>query len=147
MANNKSLGNISFILLVVGILLSVRHYRDHVNEGFIDFGKAFTAGLLTCIFAGVIGAIYSYFQFKYMSPHLIDELLAMTQDKLITKGLTDAQIEMQSALIEKIMTPLFLSISYVFSMAFWGGLLSLLIAAVMKKPENPLKTNNSEIDL
>jgi hypothetical protein len=147
MANNKSLGNISFFLLVVGILLSVRNYRDQVNLGYIDFGKAFTAGLLTCIFAGMVGAVYSYFQFKYMSPHLIDELLALTQDKLISKGLTEDQIEMQSALMEKIMTPLFLSISYVFSMAFWGALLSLLIAAIMKKPENPLITNNSDSNI
>jgi hypothetical protein len=147
MANNKSLGNISFMLLVVGILLSVKHYRDHVNQGFLDFGKAFTTGLLTCVFAGVIGAIYSYFQFKYMSPHLIDELLALTEDKLIRKGLTETQIEMQSMLMKKIMTPIFLSISYVFSMAFWGSLLSLLVAAIMKKPENPLINKNVDSDI
>jgi hypothetical protein len=146
MANNKNLGNVSFILLIVGLLLSVRHYRDHVNEGYIDFGKAFSAGLLTCVFAGVVGAIYSYFQFKYMSPHLIDELLALSQDKLLSKGLTEDQVEIQSALIEKIMTPFFLAVSYVFSMAFWGALLSLLIAAIMKKPENTINTDNTNID-
>jgi glucose uptake protein GlcU len=146
MANNKNLGNIAFFLLVIGLLLSVKHYRDQVNNGYLNFGKAFTAGLLTCVFAGVVGAVYSYFQFKYMSPQLIDELLAMTQDNLMTKGIPDSQIEMQSAIMEKLMTPLFLAFAYLFSMVFWGSLLSLVAAAIMKKPENPL-TSNSDSEL
>jgi len=127
--------------------MSVRHYRDHVNDGYLDFSKAFKAGFLTCLFAGLVGAVYSYFQFKYMSPQLIDELMSLTQDKLISKGIPESQIELQSAILEKIMTPLFLAFSYIFSMAFWGALLSLLAAVIMKKPENPLKADNLNNDL
>lgn len=147
MLNNNSLGNIVFFLLVIGILLSVKHYRDHINKGFLNFGRAFRTGFLTCIFTSVVGAVYTYFQYRYLSPHMVGDLLTLAQDSLLTKGISEEQVELQSAILEKIITPTFLSIAYIFSMGFWGAILSLIIAAILKKDENPLQTRNPEIDI
>jgi hypothetical protein len=140
--NNTTLGNVIFFLLVIGVLLSVKHFRDHLNRGFLNFGKAFQIGFLTCIFTGIISAVYSYFQYKYLSPHLVNDLLTVAQESLLNKGISEEQVELQSTILEKLMTPAFLSIAYVFSMGFWGSILSLVIAVVLKRDENPLLPPN-----
>jgi hypothetical protein len=147
MLNNNALGNVIFFLLVIGIFFSVKHYRDHVNGGFLNFGKAFQTGFLTCVFLGVIGAVYNYFQYKYLSPHLINDLLTMAQESLLNKGYPEGQVELQSTILEKYMTPLVLSIAYFFRLGFWGAVLSLVIAAIIKRDENPLQSRNPGSDI
>jgi predicted membrane protein len=148
MTNNNTLGNVVFILLVIGILLAVKHYRDNINGGFLNFGNAFSTGLLTCVFAGVIGAVYSYFQYKYLSPGLIDELYSMSKESLLNKKdiYTEEQMKLQLIILEKMMTPAFLSIAYIFSMTLLGSILSLVVAALMKRKKNPLLPDNFKSD-
>jgi hypothetical protein len=144
MMNNNALGNIVFFLLVIGILLSVRHYRDHVKGGLISFKEAFNVGFLTSTITGIIGAVFSYFQYKYLSPHTVNDLLAVAQESLLSKGIPEDQVELQSAILQKIISPTFLAIAYFLSMLFWGAILSLVTAAILKREENPLKSNDSE---
>ncbi|MGD2036160.1 MAG: DUF4199 domain-containing protein, partial [Bacteroidales bacterium] len=105
MTNNKTLENVALFLFVLGIFIAVRRYREIESNGTISFGNAFKVGILTCLFIAIIGGIYSFFQFKYLSPHLVDEIIELSQERLLNKGIPDSQVELQSGLLEKIVTP------------------------------------------
>jgi hypothetical protein len=137
-ANNKPLGNVAFFLLVIGLYVSVKHFKEDFGGGFINFGLAFKVAFLTCIFSSVIGAIYTYFQYKYMAPQLVTELMELSQESLMQRGIPDDQVELQTMILQKMMTPGILALLYIVGMAFWGSLLALVTAAVLKKTDNPL---------
>lgn len=138
MTNNKTLENVSLFLFVLGVFITVRRFRELESGGFISFKNAFLLGFLTCIFIGAIGAIFSYFQFKYMSPHLIDEMMEAAQENLINKGIPDAQIELQTRIMESILKPGFISVISFFGSLLSGSIMSVIVAVLLKRDENPL---------
>ncbi len=82
MANNKTLENVTHFLFVLGIFIAVKRFRDQESEGIINFQKAFTTGLLTSMFVAIIGAIYTFFQLKYLSPNLLQVVIDLFQERL-----------------------------------------------------------------
>ena len=143
LVNNQSLSNLGSLIFIVVIYFSIRIYRDQLSEGRIEFGKAFTIGFLTALVMGIIGAFYTYIEYKYLSPGLIEEMMILMEERLINKGISDDQIEMQSQLMEQILGPGLMAFGILFSSAFWGALISLLLAAVLKRQRNPLIDNES----
>ena len=79
MLNNQKLNNITFFFIVVGLLPSVKHFRDRIQNGTINFGKAFGLGVLTCLFIGIAVSVFTYLQFKFFSK-LIIYLLMYTRN-------------------------------------------------------------------
>lgn len=141
LVNNEKLNSIIYIVFIVGVYFSVKNYRDQVMGGYLNFGPAFSTGFLTCLFIGLVGAVYTYFQYKYMSPALLDDMILQMQDNMINRGMSDEQIEMQSVIFEQFMSPGVMSLGIIFGSAFWGALLSLIFAGILKKQDNPLLTN------
>jgi hypothetical protein len=140
--NNNILEPVIFFLVVIGTMLAVRHYRDSVNGGLLNFAKSYQIGFFTCVITGIIKAIYTYFQVKYLSPNLADEALTLAQESLLNRGYTDEQVELGSTILKNHIH-LIVSISDFIRICFWGALLSLVIASIMKRDENPLQTRNT----
>ncbi|MBN1597068.1 MAG: DUF4199 domain-containing protein [Bacteroidales bacterium] len=138
MLNNQKLNNITFFIIVIGLFISVKHFRDRINGGLLNFGKAFGVGILTCLFMGIAVAVYTYFQYKFFSPHLMEQLLLETEDRLARWNFSDEILEQQINMMHQIVTPLFVSFSSVLGTVIWGALLSLLTALLLKRDENPL---------
>lgn len=138
MTNNKSLENVSLFLFVLGIFITVKRFRDIESEGVISFKKAFSIAFLTCVVIGIIGGLYTYFQFKYLSPNLMEEIIELSQEKLLSKGIADDQVELQSALMDKFLVPGVVAFLSVLSSLLWGAIMSLIVAALLKRNENPL---------
>lgn len=138
MTNNKTLEKVSLFLFVLGIFITVRRFRELESGGVISFKGAFLTGFLTCIFIGLIGAIYTFFQFKYLSPYLINEVKEIFQENLLNKGIPDDQIELQSNLLEGLLKPGIIAVLSFFGSIFWGSIMSVLVAILLKREENPL---------
>jgi hypothetical protein len=108
------------------------------SGGVISFKNAFLIGFLSCIFISAIGAIFTYFQFKYMSPYLMEEMMEMAQENLLNKGIPDSQIELQSKILESLLKPGIISILSFFGSMFSGTIMSVIVAVLLKRDENPL---------
>jgi hypothetical protein len=134
MVNNPRLINIALFIFVAGVFISVKRYRDHESGGVISFGRAYGTAVLTCVFTGIIWSVYEYILYKHLSPGLLETRIEEMQEIWINKGFSEELIELQTALF----TPFVMAISYVFSAAFWGSVLSLPLAALLKRDKNPL---------
>jgi hypothetical protein len=134
MTNNPRLLNIAGFIFMIGVYISVKHYRDKVNEGVISFGRAYGTAMLTCVFAGIIWAVYGYILHKYLSPGLLTEKIEEAQELWLKRGMSEELVELQSSLI----TPFIMALGYIFSAAFWGSVLSLPLAAILRRENNPL---------
>jgi hypothetical protein len=136
--NNAGMSNFGGILFVLGGYISVRQFRNQAQEGFIKFGKAYGTSMLTFLAAGFIWAIYEYFLYRYFAPGLLEEKLIEAQDALLKLGWDEDKVEAFTTLSKP--TPFTNAMGYYVNTAFWGALLSLLIAAILKREKNPLLT-------
>jgi hypothetical protein len=139
MSNNGNIVSLTPVIFIIGAQISVKHHRDRLNNGIITFGKAFGTSLLTCIFMGVVWAIYGYVKYKYFFPDLLKEELPVMQDMYLKLGYSEKMVENTSQYV----TPLTMAFGYILDSAIMGSLLSLIIAAFYKRNTNPLTSNSN----
>ena len=135
---NRSLGWIFWIVLIIGLFLGIKSYRDKYLNGFITYGQSLGAGVIIMLYYSLITAVFTYLLYKFIDPNLTDKLLAITEEQLVERGMTEGMIEQSMQIQKKIMTPLVMSVSSIFAGVFIGTILSLIISLFTKREGNPL---------
>jgi hypothetical protein len=132
----SKLNYLSNLILLGGIIWAQINFRDKQMSGFISYGKSFTVGFLTALFAGLILAIYTYIFYKYISPGTIDEIMQVSEQKMMEQGLDDQELDMALSMARKFNNPVVYSIFAILGNAFIGLVISLLSSIFIKR-ENP----------
>jgi len=128
-----------FVLVQIGLLFFLlKSYRDNSMHGQITYGQAVGAGVIIILYYSVISSIFSYVLFTVIDPGLVAKQMAVTEQGMADKGLTQEQIDAGLAFSAKLMKPAIMSIwGFVISM-IWGTIISLLISIFIRKEGNPL---------
>ena len=124
---------ISIGALLVGIILGTLAFRDKCNSGFISYGRSLGSGVMISLVAGIILAIYSYLNVSFLDPGLIDQMIQAGEENMMKQGLSDDQIDQAMGMTTMFMTPMFIALTGLLSMAFWGTIFSLLASIFIKK--------------
>jgi hypothetical protein len=132
----KGLGYISYLIMIGGIILGIKNYRDNEQQGFISYGRALGVGMLTVAFASVIMALFTYILYKFIDPGLAEKSLETARNQMLENNMKDDQIEMAQNITRKLMTPAILAFGTILAYSFFGLVFSLIIAAFMKKDKN-----------
>lgn len=127
---------LAYIILLAGLIFTVRERRDKELGGFITFGQAFGTGFLFCIITALIGVVTSYVMIQYIAPEMVEEILKVSEQNMIEKGVPEEQIEMAMSWTRRFMTPLWMAIWSIVMTTIFGAILSLVVARIMKR-ENP----------
>ena len=130
---NKPLSYIGYIIIIGGIYLSIKSFRDLSEQKAITYGRAVGVGVLTAVFSSIIVAFYTYILYTYIDTRLIQKLLDLTTEQYATEGLSEEQIDAAINMSSKFMTPGFISFFVILGSAFMGTIFSLIIAAFLKK--------------
>jgi len=128
----------SLLLGVVVLFFLLRSYRDHYNNGYISYGKSVGAGVIISIYAAIISAIYIYVLYSFIDPGLMDKSMAITEARMVDKGVPEAAIEKAMEMQAKMMKPWFTSLMSIFNSVLYGLILSLIVSLFVMKKGNPL---------
>ena len=134
MVPGKAMTVLTVTVFIFGAYLGTKSFRDKFNDGYITYGKAFGTSLLICVTMGVIWGIYRFILFKYVSPEMMNIEIEEYQEALLTAGWSDSFVELASSSISLFT----LSFGYIWNSAIYGSLLSLILAALLKRNINPL---------
>lgn len=126
----------SLVILLAGIVVGTLAYRDKCSRGYLSYGRSLGSGVLISVVVGLIMAIYSYLFFNFFDPGELLKLKQIAEEKMFEKGLTDEQVEQAMSMTKMFMTPVFIAISGLFSMALWGTVFSLLASIFIKKNDD-----------
>lgn len=129
---NRTLGWVSFIILIAAIWLAMREYKRQ-NNNYMSYGQGLSIGTLVTVVSSILGAIFTYIYVKFIDTGFIDKMRQMQVTELEKKGMNDDQIEQAVAVSEKMMTPEMIVVFAVVGGLFFGFLLSLIISAIMKR--------------
>lgn len=127
---------LSYLILLLGIVLGTKAYRDEFRGGFIPYGTALGFGVLTVFFAAVITAVYTYLFYTVLAPDALMQVKAMTERSIMEVNPQVSDQELDLAL--RFVSPGFMAVMSVFSYVFFGFLLSLITSAFLKK-KDPLE--------
>jgi len=141
LSTNRYIGFIQYIIIIGGIYISTKKYRDESLKGYISYGRALGFGTLTIFFSSLIIGFFNYILYKFIDPSLIDKILAVSEEAMTKQGLTDEQIDLAIEMTKKFTSPLFLTFSTIFGLSFMGFLFSLLTSAFVKKKDESFGSN------
>lgn len=121
---------------VICIVLAVKEYRLTVGNGFISFGEAFKNGLVVCLIGGLIAAAYSILYIKFIDPTFMDFMMQKQVTSMQDMGMSEGDIEKAINRSAKMQTPFWMFTWALVGSLFVGAVISLIMAAILKKP-NP----------
>jgi hypothetical protein len=127
---------LGYLILFAGLIFVVKERRDKELGGYITFGQAWSTGFLFCIITGLIGVVTSYLLMNVIAPEMIDEILRVSEQRMIDKGMPEEQIDVAMEWTRKFVTPTWFAIWGVVMTAIFGAILSLIVAGIFKR-ENP----------
>jgi len=136
---NEPLRYVSFLIFLGGMIWGTFEYRKKMTGGFLTYGQAFSSCFLIGLFAGIIGAIYSFVFVEFIYPGLINEILEQARVKIQEKNLTEDQIETAMDWTRKFTSPVMMLISSLFMDTIISVILGLIAAIFLKKvdPNTP----------
>ncbi len=139
---NQSLGYVSFVITIVGIVLATRAYRDQEQGGYISYGRALGVGTLTALWAGIITSFFTYLLYTVIDPGLIDKTYAVMEQAYYDAGMSDDQIEMAMDMAKRFTNPLMMSVLGLLSSVFMGFIFSLITSIFLKREGDPFENEN-----
>lgn len=132
MTQNRALTSLAFVILIVGIVLAMKEFRAQ-NNTFMSYGQGLGIGSLVSAIVGLIGSMFSMFYMEFIDNTIIKQSMDKAREDMEARGMDDAQIEQAMSMTEKFMTPGVMFAMGVLSYVIIGFILSLIIAAIMRK--------------
>jgi len=133
---NQVLGYGGILISLILLVLGMRSFRDSIRDGVLPFGTAFGFGIVAIVVSGVIGTIYGYIMWTVIDPDIITKMMELQTEKMLERGLPEEAIEQAIGITSKFMKPGVMAAMGLGSSLFFGAILSLIVAAFMKRDES-----------
>ena len=133
---NKSLGYVSYVVILGGIIWSCMYYAQQMN-GNVTFGNVFAHGFKVTASLIVITVVFTFLEVKIIFPEMVDKIIdiaAKDMDK--NKNLNESQIKSALDMTRKIMIPFMIG-GIILGYGIFGAISSAIGAGIAKKNPNP----------
>ena len=126
---------ISYLIMIAGLFLGIKKWRDQYNNGFVSYGDAFKNGFFTMLIAGILTSVWVLLFFSIIAPEEIGKMMEMAEEKMYESqpDMTDDQIELAMKWSKMFMSPVWMAIWGFIGSIFAGVILSAIIAIFIKK--------------
>lgn len=111
-------------------------YRTESCDNIISYSQALGYGSIVALLFAIVIPAFNYIHTHYISPDLLGQIQAFTEEKMMEKGLTDFQIEAGMEAQEKFKTfgwSMIFGVPVTFVLGF---VYSLIASAFLKKESN-----------
>lgn len=123
---------INYGIMIGGIVLAIKYYRDEEMGGSIKFGKAFKVGMATGLIMAVITAIWTYIFFTFISPDLADTIMEASRTQMEDQGMDDDQIDQAIEMTKMFITPGAMTVFALFGTVVMAAIIAAIGGAIMK---------------
>ncbi|MFH0894608.1 MAG: DUF4199 domain-containing protein, partial [Bacteroidota bacterium] len=93
----------TWIVLIGGMVVGIRYYRQNDMGGYISYSRALGTGVLIALFASIISGLYTYIFFEFIDSSMITKILETAEEKMIENNpkMTDQELEMAMSITRK----------------------------------------------
>jgi hypothetical protein len=122
---------ISIVVMVLGV--KARRAEVPANEPF-GYGSALGAAFMISFVSTIVYSIFYFVYISFINNGFLDMMIQDTMDKMQAKGISGSQLDSMEKGIRFMSTPGIQTISSVIAGLLFGFILSLIIAAFLKRP-------------
>lgn len=126
-------GYVAILLLILGLVLGIRAYRNQERDGYIGFWEAVRAGAVITLLAGLLQAGFTYLYYLHINPGLVDFLAEIKRLALSRRRVADSQIAAQLRQIRDYYQPLPMAFRTFGGFTAGGLIFTLIIASLLKR--------------
>ena len=133
LATGQYLNWFGLVISIVVIYLGIKAVREESPGKALSYGQGLGAGTIISLLSCVMSAVYTYIHFKFINPSFFDYQAEFMKQKWAAAGLSDAQIERASTMMQKFSGPgVSAAVVLVFGTVV-GVIISLVLAAILKR--------------
>ncbi|PWG05424.1 DUF4199 domain-containing protein [Polaribacter aquimarinus] len=125
---------VSFAAMIALIIIGIKKFRE-ANGGFISWGQGVKIGMGITMISAVIAVIYTLLFMNVIDPTFQEQAMEVQKQAWVDAGMTEEQIDGAVEMTQKFQTPGILSAMILAMSAFFGFIISAIVAAIMKKSE------------
>ncbi|PTX21036.1 uncharacterized protein DUF4199 [Pontibacter mucosus] len=129
---NPWLSSLTYLILAAGIAVAMKNYREE-NNGFMSYGQGLGIGAIVSFLFGLVTGIFSWVYTNFIDTEYMSRMMEKQRVQMLEQGLTDEQIDAAMAFSENFKGPLTAIFGSAIVMLIIGFILSLIIAAIMKR--------------
>lgn len=137
---NRNLSFISYGIIIAGLYLAIKSFRDQEQGGYITYGRALGAGTLTSVFAGIITSFFTFLLYTLIDPGLIDKTYLIMEQAYYDAGMSDNQIEAAMSIAKRFTNPVMMMVLGFLGSVLMGFIFSLILSIFLKKEADPFQT-------
>ncbi len=128
----------SYVIMAIGLYLSIVAFRDKQLDGFISYGKAFSSGFYTGLFASVIASVFTIIYVQYIDTELIANILLIAEESMLEANpdMSNEQIDQALSMTEMFTSPIMMGVMGFIANLILSAILSLIIAIFAKRENN-----------
>lgn len=130
---NQYLSYVSYVILLIGMFLAIKSYRDKETGGTLSYGQGIGLGTLLALFASLLSGIFTFILYKYIDPQAIEPMIQAAREKMYQQGLEGEQLEQSMAMTKQFIKPHWMALSGIFYTTLIGLLLSLVVSVFLKR--------------
>ncbi len=127
------MGIISFAISITMLVMAIKQHRNQDLGGYITFGRAFSTGFFTVLISTLIATVWAVIMFTLIVPDFFELMEAGMIAQWEEQGLSESEIEQARGWAMMFTGPTAFTLSTFIGGLVWGSILSLIIAAIMKK--------------
>ncbi len=131
----------NYVIILIGMVLGIKAYRNKYLDGFISFGKSFSTGFLIALFAAILVAIYSFFYYKFIDPGILVHIIESAEEGILESSpdISDQQLDMAMGWTKKMTSPVMLAIGGLIITVIISLIISLIVSIFMMKKDKSVE--------
>ncbi|MFD2935741.1 DUF4199 domain-containing protein [Spirosoma flavum] len=139
-ATNPWFSGLTIGAMVAFLIIAMRDYRS-LNAGYMAYGEGLSVGSLASAVAGILSSAFVTFYNVVIDPTIQQKAFEQAREKMEEQGtMSDESIDQAMEWSQKLQSPGFTFIAGVFGTLFIGFLLSLIVAAFIRRNKtNPFE--------
>ncbi len=128
---------VSYAIMAIGLYMSIVWFRDKQLSGYISYGKAFSVGFYTGLFAAALAGIFTFFYVKYIDTEHIANILSVAEENMLEQNpnMSDEQIDQAIEMTTIFTSPIMMGVFGFIANVILSALLSLIIAIFAKRED------------
>jgi len=137
LATGQHIQWVGFIIMFALLWLGIKAVREESPGKYLSYGQGLGSGVLISLYSGLMSAVYTFIHFKFVNTDFVDYNMELVRAKWAEAGMGADQMEKAEGITRMFMGPVAMTIMTPIMVVFMGLIMSLIIAAILKRPAPP----------
>lgn len=132
------LGSVGIVIMVILLFIFGQRYARSGGRTDFGYGRAFKFLISVVFISALISGVFNFIYFEFISPETIDLSIDQSYESMIEQGMSEEQAQQQMKFVLPWMNSWVFAGSGVFMTLLFGGIASLIFAALIKQESSSI---------